>query len=292
LKTLTAWPRRLVACAAVALSHPAASQAQDATAPAAAPAASAAAPASPWSFNLTVASQYVSRGFSNSRGKPVLQGGVDYVHPSGFNAGFWMSTLSDKFVQRGWAETDYYVGYTLAIGPVNVGAQLYYYDYPDGRFTYDGSVSAQSYDYGEIVPTFNYKGLTVKYWYTYTKDYFGVNDATMFTSGRGHSRGSGYLDVNASHDLGDGFALQGHFGHQKVAHFERTNWSDAKIGVVKTFADGWSGTVAVTKAWSRKTANIYGAGYTFDWTKYSVNPANATFDPIKTAVVFSVTKVF
>lgn len=283
---------RLSACAALALFNYTAAQAEDAAVTAAAPAAEAVAPASPWSFNLTLASQYVTRGFSNSKGKPVLQGGVDYVHPGGFNAGFWMSTLSDEFVGNSWAETDYYVGYTKAIGSVNIGAQLYYYIYPNGEFEYDGTVKRQSYDYGEFVPTFNYKWFTAEYWYTYTKDYFGVNDVTMFTSGRGHSRGSGYLDLNVNHDLGNGLALQVHYGHQKVANFERTNWSDAKLGVSKSFDGGWTATVETTKAWSRTTDNIYGAGYTFDWSKYTVNPATGTFDPIKTAVVFSVTKVF
>ena len=280
------FPRhRQVACIALIVLHCTRAHAQEA-------AASAAAPASPWSANLTIASQYVSRGFSNSRRKPVLQGGFDYVHPGGFNAGFWMSTLSDKFVQHSWAETDYYVGYTKAFGDLNIGAQLYYYVYPNGSFVYDGSVPAQSYNYGEFVPTFNYKWFTAKYWATYTKDYFGVNDATLFTTGRGHSRGSGYLDLNVNCDLGKVFSVQGHYGHQDVVNFERINWSDAKLGVSKGLGEGWTAAVAATKAWSRKTENIYGAGYTYDWSKYTVDPANGTINPISTAVVFSMTKLF
>lgn len=284
MKRAAVWPMRcVIACAVFNVS---AAHADDAAATTAAP------PTSPWSFNVTLASQYISRGFSNSKGDPVLQGGVDYVNPNGFNAGFWMSTLSDKFVQGSWAETDYYIGYTKAFGEVNIGAQLYYYIYPNGKFVYDGSVRKQSYNYGEFVPTFNYKWFTAKYWYTYTRDYFGVNDATMFTSGRGHSRGSGYLDLNANYPISNGFTLLGHFGHQTVANFERTNWSDGKIGVSKSFTGGWTATVAATKVWSRTTPDIYGAGYTFDWSKYSVDPANGTFNPIKTAVVLSATKVF
>jgi len=281
----------LLACAATLLAR-ADAGAQEAGVPAAVPGAAAAAPPSAWSFNVTLASQYISRGFSNSRGKPVLQGGVDYVHPGGFNAGFWMSTLSDQFVQGSWAETDWYVGYTRAFGELHLGAQVYYYVYPGGRFVYDGSVRGQRYDYGELVPTLGYRWLTVKYWYTYTKDYFGSNDATLFTTGRGHSRGSGYLDVNVNRDLVDGLSLQLHYGHQKVAHFERIDWSDAKIGVTKSLPAGWSAALAATKAWSRRTDDFYGAGYTFDWTRYAVSPALRPFDPIKTTVVLSATKVF
>lgn len=267
--------------------------AAEATAPAteAAAPAEADAPVSPLSFNLTLASQYVTRGFSNSKGEPVLQGGVDYTHPSGFNVGYWMSTLSDKFVQGSWAEMDFYGGYTKAIGDVNVGAQLYYYIYPNGKFVYDGSVPGQSYNYGEFVPTFNYKWFTAKYWYTYTKDYFGVNDTSMFTTGRGHSRGSGYLDLNTNFELGQGFAWQLHYGHQTVKNFERINWSDGKIGITKTFDGGWTAGLAATKVWTRTTDNIYGAGYTFDWAKYNATGKDQ-FNPITGTVILSVTKTF
>ena len=301
--------RRLTACAILALFSCMTAQAEetgttaatptveaapaaDAAAPAAAaPAVAEAAPVSPWSFNVTLASQYVTRGFSNSKGEPVIQGGVDYVHPSGFNVGFWMSTLSDKFVQGSWAETDYYAGYTKAFGDLNVGAQIYYYIYPNGKFVFDGSVKGQSYNYGEFVPTLNYKWFTAKYWYTYTRDYFGVNDATMFTTGRGHSRGSGYLDLNTNFDLGHGYALQAHYGHQKVENYERINWSDGKIGITKSFDGGWTAGVAASKVWSRTTDNIYGAGYTFDWAKYNATGKDQ-FNPITDTVIFSVTKVF
>jgi len=40
--------------------------------------------ASPWSANVTAASQYISRGFRQGWGKPALQGGVDYAGPGGF----------------------------------------------------------------------------------------------------------------------------------------------------------------------------------------------------------------
>ncbi len=260
-------------------------------APVAVAAPAAEAPVSPWSFNLTFATQYVTRGFSNSLGGPVVQGGVDYTHPSGFNAGFWMSTLDSEFVQGSWAETDYYAGYTKAFGDLNVGAQLYYYIYPKGKFVFDGSVNGQSYNYGEFVPTLNYKWFTAKYWYTYTKDYFGVNDATMFTTGRGHSRGSGYLDLNGVFPLGNGFALLTHYGHQKVENYERINWSDGKIGISKSFDNGWSTAVAATKVWTKTTNDIYGAGYKFDWSRYTVDNVNFA-NPISDTVTLSVTKAF
>lgn len=284
----------LLACAVFALFSNAAAQAEEAAVAEATAPAAAEAPASPWSFNVTLASQYVTRGFSNSKGNPVIQGGVDYIHPSGFNAGFWMSTLSDKFVQDSWAETDYYMGYTKAFGDVSIGAQIYYYIYPNGKFVWDGQTAGvnESYNYGEFVPTLNYKWFTAKYWYTYTKDYFGVNDDSMFTTGRGHSRGSGYLDLNANHDIGNGFAIQAHYGYQNVKNYERINWSDGKLGITKSFDGGWTAAVATTKVWTDKHNNLYGGGVDFRWDKYQVSPSNSTFDPIHGTVTFSLTKYF
>lgn len=270
------------------------SYAEDAAAPAveaapsaeAAPAAEAEAPASPWSANLTIANQYVTRGFSNSLGDPVIQGGVDYTSPTGFNVGYWMSTLNSRFVQGSWAEMDFYAGYTKSFGDLNVGAQIYYYIYPDGKFIYDKTLPNVnvSYNYGEFVPTLSYKWFSAKYWYTYTKNYFGINNDSMFTTGRGSSRGSGYLDLNVNYDLGDGYGFIGHYGHQEVKSFEFANWHDAKIGVTKTLGgpfSAWTATLAVSKVWTDYAG----------WKSYDID-ASKISDPIKGTVIFSLGRTF
>ncbi len=243
----------------------------------------AAAPVSPWSANVTLATRYVSRGFSNSWHYPTLQGGVDYVHESGFNIGTWVSTVSDKYIQGGTVEWDLYAGYTKAIGDVNVGAQLYYYIYPGAGYDAYNTIPAVSYNYGEIVPTLNYKWFTAKYWLTYTENYFGINGDSMGLAGRGNSRGSGYLDLNINYDLGNSYSLQAHYGHEEVKNFEFANWHDAKIGVTKSFDGGWSASLAATKGWSDYVS----------WKAYaSVKNASEISNPLATTVVLSVTKLF
>ena len=56
--------------------------------------AAPAAPASPLSFNVGVTSNYVFRGISQTHGKPAIQGGIDYLHPSGFYVGAWASSIT------------------------------------------------------------------------------------------------------------------------------------------------------------------------------------------------------
>ena len=78
----------LAAAVAFSFQLPALAQTADSTAAKDAVAtAPAAAPASPFTANVTIASQYVSRGFRQTWGKPAIQGGVDYAHPSGLFAG-------------------------------------------------------------------------------------------------------------------------------------------------------------------------------------------------------------
>ena len=80
-----------------------------------------AAPASPHSLsaNVTLASEYLYRGIAQTRGKPALQGGVDYAHASGFYLGAWGSTITWIDDQTAGAsapvEIDLYGGFQGAI---------------------------------------------------------------------------------------------------------------------------------------------------------------------------------
>jgi len=79
---------------------------------------------SPYSANITAASQYISRGFQQTWGKPALQGGLDYNHANGFYAGTWVSTLSDHFIRDASVEWDVYTGYSRTIGDFTVGTKV------------------------------------------------------------------------------------------------------------------------------------------------------------------------
>ncbi|MEK7737008.1 MAG: TorF family putative porin [Pseudomonadota bacterium] len=78
----------------------------------AAPAAAPAAP-SPFVGNFTLASEYLYRGIAQTRGKPAIQGGFDYAHPSGFYVGTWgsnISWLTDAGASGASLELDIYGG--------------------------------------------------------------------------------------------------------------------------------------------------------------------------------------
>jgi uncharacterized protein (TIGR02001 family) len=184
-----------------------------------APAAPAAAePASPFSWNVGVVSDYRYRGVSQSRLKPAISAGADYAHPSGFYVGTWASTI--KWIKDGGGsgnlELDVYGGYkTEIIKDVTLDVGTLAYVYPGNKLT--PSANTQ-----EIYVAGTYGPLTAKYSLSLT-NLFGFAD----------SKRSGYLEVNGTWDLGNGFGVTGHLGHQAVKRNGKFSYSDYKFGVTK-----------------------------------------------------------
>lgn len=207
-------------------SLPWAAQAQSAADSGAAPAA--------LSGNLTLTSQYISRGFRQTWGKPALQGGLDYADPSGFSVGTWLSTVSNRYIENGTLEWDIYGNYGGNAGPLGYSVGLYVYKYPGAEYR----ATPTTYDYTEVALGLSYQVAYLKYNYTVSKEFFGITNA----------RGTGYLDVGANPDLGDGYTLNLHYGQGRVANNSLWSWRDYKIGVSKQLAAGWSVSGAYTRA--------------------------------------------
>lgn len=177
--------------------------------------------ADPLSFNIGAISDYRYRGISQTRLKPALQGGIDYAHSSGFYVGTWASTI--KWIKdaggSGDLEWDLYGGYKTEVAPgltVDVGVLQYYY--PSNKL----ATSANTFEvYGAVT----YGPVTAKYSHG-TTNLFGVPD----------SKNSGYFDVSAAFDLGDGMTLTPHVGHQTVKHNSVASYTDYSITLAKDFS--------------------------------------------------------
>jgi uncharacterized protein (TIGR02001 family) len=200
---------------------------------------------SAWSGNITVASQYVSRGFRQTWGQPALQGGIDYASPSGWFAGTWASTVSPYFVEGGHVEWDLYGGYAASHGDLHYKAGLYYYRYPGAEV----SATRTSMNYAEVVLGIDWRNWSLDYSLTVTRDFFGYNSRTLGLGQRSHSRGSGYLSAGRRFDLGHGYALALHYGWQRVNHFSPYSWTDASIGVSRGLA-GFDVTASYSHGWN------------------------------------------
>jgi len=175
-------------------------------------------------FNAAVTSDYRYRGISQTRLQPALQGGADYTNnPSGLYAGTWLSTI--KWTKdaggSGDLEWDLYAGKRGQVSTeINYDVGMLGYVYPsNGLKDLPGFANANTVEiYGQL----GYGPAYIKYSLAMT-NLFGFVD----------SRRSGYLDLGANPDLGNGFTLNLHLGRQNVRHNDQASYTDYKLGVTK-----------------------------------------------------------
>jgi uncharacterized protein (TIGR02001 family) len=74
-------------------------------------------------------SQYIFRGLLQTAGSAAAQGGLDYVHKSGFYAGIWSSQVEGNEL-----EYDVYSGYRASLNEVTLDAGVTFYRYTQGEF--------------------------------------------------------------------------------------------------------------------------------------------------------------
>lgn len=80
---------------------------------------------SPYSANVTFASQYISRGFQQTWGKPALQIGLDYANPNGLFVGTWASNVSSNYLRDASVEWDFYTGYIKTFDKFSAGMTVF-----------------------------------------------------------------------------------------------------------------------------------------------------------------------
>ena len=195
----------------------------------------AAAPAeavAPLSFNLGLTSDYRYRGISQSRVKPALQGGADYAFESGFYVGTWASTINwiKDGGGNGNVEIDLYGGYKTEVAKgltLDVGVLQYYY--PSNKL----SPSADTF---EVYGALSFGPVTAKY-----------SQSTGNLFGFANSSSSGYVDLSATFDLGEGFSLVPHIGHQSVKNSSKFDYTDYSLAISEDYA-GLSFTGAIIGA--------------------------------------------
>ncbi|HEY0877092.1 MAG TPA: TorF family putative porin [Zeimonas sp.] len=202
-------------------------------------AAADAAPTHSLSANVSLASEYRYRGIAQTDGDPALQGGFDYAHASGVYLGTWgsnVSWLADSNADvSNSLELDVYAGWRGRLGEVGYDAGVLRYFYP-GSYP-SGFVSPHT---TEVYAAGSWRMFTLKYSHAVT-NLFGVPD----------SEGAGYLDLAANVDVGRGFALLAHVGHQRIPSgslqgmrirsSDDCSYTDWKLGVAKTWVGlDWS----------------------------------------------------
>lgn len=197
--------------------------------------------------SISLTSDYLFRGVSQTNQELALQGGIEYAHDSGFYVGAWgsnISWLSDTVVVgddiSSSLELDGYLGYRGKAGEIfsyDVGVLTYYYpgDYPGG---FNSPNTTEIYLGGTLAPS-DTVSVGLKYSYAVT-DLFGYAD----------SDGSGYLDANLNWTFQPTWTLNLHGGKQWIEHNKDFEYTDWKLGVTKSFENG----VSIAAAYSSTDA--------------------------------------
>lgn len=152
-----------------------------------------------FSANISLTSDYIFRGISQTGNNPAVQGGFDYTYdfgPAAVSAGIWASNVkfSDATI-----EIDYYAGVGGSIDSFSWDLSAIYYTYP-------GADSSLNYDFFEIAPSIGYDFgfMAVSAGLNYSPEYFGDSGDAYYTHGG--------IDI----PLGKYFTLSGTVGYQAI----------------------------------------------------------------------------
>ena len=186
----------------------------------------------------------------------------------------------NQYTNGNGMEWDFYGGWKKEIfSDFTIDLGLLYYWYPDARYNNStGALNSPSgkFNNTELYVGATWKWFTLKYNHS-TSDYFGLNTGSLFRSSygpayaanstfcgtnsqgqatgtggaaaitsncigtnRGGSSGSGYLDLSAAYDLGNGWGINGHVGALRVKNYSEYNYVDYKLGVTKDVGNGFT----------------------------------------------------
>jgi uncharacterized protein (TIGR02001 family) len=189
-----------------------------------------AAPESTLGYNVGVVSEYRYRGIGQTKGDPALQGGVDYAHSSGAYVGTWASNISwikdtSTTGATGKTEVDIYGGYKFEAAGLGLDVGFLRYEYVKNDYQPNASTN-------EVYGAATYGVTTLKY---------SQSISNLF--GNADSKGSTYLELGATFDLGNGYSLVPHAGRQVIKNWADLSYTDYALTLNKDFGDGLVGSV-------------------------------------------------
>ena len=208
--------------------------------------AAPAAPESTLSFNVGGVNEYRYRGISQSRFDTALSGGADYADKSGVYVGVWGSSI--KWIKdaggKANTEVDYYGGYKFTVGDVG-------YDIGFLRYDYSGNALKPSANTNEFYGAATMGPVTLKY-----------SQSTGNLFGFANSKGSSYVDLTATFDLGDGYSLVPHIGYQAVkgAGNGIYSYTDTALTLGKDLGNGLAASAAIIGTSAKTGSYVSPAG--------------------------------
>jgi uncharacterized protein (TIGR02001 family) len=212
--------------------------------------AAAADPDGPLSIHgsADITSNYVSRGLTQTWGKPAAQGEIEIEHDSGFYAGTFVSNVSRNQFPGGNVEVDVWAGYEHELGDdFTVSFEGYGYLYPGANYSHGtctptGACASQSFDTFQGRVGAGWRWLSTKFSYSFT-NYFGDSPRTGFQS---DTKGTWYWQADADYPLpaDESWRFAGHVGYTRYsaqyanpdpAGAQDPSYWDWRVGATKSF---------------------------------------------------------
>lgn len=186
-----------------------------------------------WSVEgeITLATDYVFRGVSQTDRKPAFQPGLTVSHASGFYAGLWASNVDFDDPDDGIkGELDIFVGWNADLGErLNLDLLL-------SRYTYPGANDGYEADYNELVTTLTFDDT----WFLalgYTNDYARSGEKATYV------QVGAEFPLGGSEDWTAGFSV----GRHNLDDVFGASYTDYRFGVSRSFGNNtldlsWIGT--------------------------------------------------
>ena len=173
----------------------------------------------PVSATIAAATDYVFRGVSQTYGGAVLQGSLNYQHPSGWFGGIWASNV-DPYPGRGSAtEINAYAGLGWILAEDWTARATY------TRYAYVSDPRPASYDYGELSFTLAFQdrlAATVAY---------QPDSAGRTTVGYAHDRPAAAYELSARWPVAGDVALTGGAGYYDLTRLFGASYWAGSAGV-------------------------------------------------------------
>ncbi len=132
-----------------------------------------------WEFSggMTLTTDYVFRGYSQTDENPAVQGYITLAHEIGLSATVWASNVDFDDGDQAHSEFDGIVAYDFDIGPGTASLGGAYYYYP-------GADSDLNYDYGEGFLTYTHgffaDALSLAWSAYYSPEFFGQSGSATY----------------------------------------------------------------------------------------------------------------
>lgn len=167
---------------------------------------------SEWQGNIRFMTEYIYRGYSKSRGQPVVQAHINYYHQSGWFAGLGVSQVrfdDQANGQRAEIEFRPSLGWKL---PLSTEVQSRFFV---TGYIFDNKLFGQRAEYAELYAALDYQD-----WLSFT--------ASLAPNAYQRGANVANYELNLRHDLTDSLQLSGGFGfHQAggLLHHDYPYWN-------------------------------------------------------------------